>query len=129
MRSGLNKIVVVVIGLVIFVTGSTAIITLAQEPSHLPQENTGAITVDIDPAVLESRFYAENPELMAAHRVAVDVDPVQSESRFYAENPELMAAHRVEVGSPVDYPAQNELGTQDLIAKSQPTRLLGMHTY
>ena len=151
MRSGLNKIVVVIIGLVIFVTGSTAIVTLAQEPGNLPKENIGAITVDIDPAVFQSRFYAENPELMAAHRVTADIVPTQSESQFYAENPELMAAHRVEAGFPVDaltyrwqamanfykdagllardafdYPAQNQLGTQD---KAHHPRLLGMQTY
>ncbi|MCB0175184.1 MAG: hypothetical protein KDJ97_32045 [Anaerolineae bacterium] len=126
MRSGLNKIVVVVIGLVIFVTASTAVITLAQEPSHLPKENIGAITVDIDPAVFKSRFYAENPELMAAHRVAVDVEPAQSESRFYAENPELMAAHRIAAEV---VPAQNQLGTQDVMGKAHHPRLLGMQTH
>ncbi|MCB9077582.1 MAG: hypothetical protein H6631_08330 [Anaerolineaceae bacterium] len=120
MRSGFNKIVVLVIGLVIFVTGSTAIITLAQEPSNLPQENSGAITVDIAPAVFASHYYAENPELMAAQRVAVDNVPAQSASQFYAENPELLAAHRVEAGSPVD----NALDTEP-----HHPRLRGMLVY
>ncbi|MCB0164884.1 MAG: hypothetical protein KDI79_11700 [Anaerolineae bacterium] len=143
MRSGLNQIVVLVVGVIIFVTGSTAIIALAQEPSNLPQENSGAITVNVDPAVFESQFYAKNPELMAAQRVAADNVPTQSESQFYAENPELLAAHRVEVGSRVDnaldqdlltratfdYPVRNQLGTQDLKTKPHHPRLRGMQVH